>query len=162
VPPPAPSSAAAAAAAASTAPQPGLDKRAENKDARPANASSPAPKPRPSSAASAASAAAAAAGEDKPTTANADDRQAERNALYYSESALGSLAFKQGSYAAAEEHFGRALELIPPADQSGRMILLNNRAAVREKLADFKGVVDDTTSALLIDKACVGTKRGFR
>ena len=69
-----------------------------------------------------------------------------------SESALGSQAFKAGSFTAAETHFSRALELIPAHEQAGRMVLLNNRAAVREKLGDLQGVVEDTSQALSVDK----------
>ncbi|CAN6595964.1 auxilin-like clathrin uncoating factor Swa2p [Trichomonascus vanleenenianus] len=61
----------------------------------------------------------------------------------------GNDAFKTGDYTTAAEHYGRALESIPPKHLL-RPVLLSNRAACLYKLGDVKGALRDADEGILI------------
>lgn len=79
-----------------------------------------------------------------------EDLTSTKTELAQKESALGTKAFKSGSYSTSVEHFTRAIDLCPETDL-GKKVMLNNRAAAREKLLEWSETVSDCTLALEID-----------
>lgn len=87
----------------------------------------------------------------KPSTAEEKSRDvATKSELAQKESALGTKAFKSGSYSTSVEHFTRAIDLCPETDL-GKKVMLNNRAAAREKMLDWQESIRDSTLALDLD-----------
>lgn len=80
-----------------------------------------------------------------------NDETEKRADLAQAESSLGAKAFKAGSYRLAIEHFDRAIDLCPSEDLGSKKVMLNNRAAAREKLGEWAEVESDSTGALAID-----------
>jgi len=71
--------------------------------------------------------------------------------LSQTESALGTKEFKTGSFRLSIDHFSRAIDLCPEEDRGSKKVLLNNRAAAREKLLEWKETEADAALALELD-----------
>ncbi|KAJ3112877.1 hypothetical protein HDU96_004060 [Phlyctochytrium bullatum] len=62
----------------------------------------------------------------------------------------GNAKFKDGQYSEAEAFYNAALSHLPSGDW-GRIPILNNRAAARQKIGDHNGVIDDCTEVQLLN-----------
>lgn len=63
---------------------------------------------------------------------------------------IGNSLFGQGSYDRAQEYYTRAIAL-SPGDSEDKVSAYANRAACRQQVWDYKGVIEDANAALAIN-----------